>query len=46
MNAELPYFSGEDLEKLRISSRQARGAIVAAFRDYAEEEPLASQGKH
>lgn len=35
MNAELLYLSGEDIKDLRISSRQARDAIVAAFRDYA-----------
>ncbi|MGY3146545.1 alanine dehydrogenase [Bradyrhizobium sp. USDA 3397] len=35
MTAELLYLSGEDIKHLRISSRQARETIVAAFRDYA-----------
>ncbi|MGY4601486.1 alanine dehydrogenase [Bradyrhizobium sp. GM22.5] len=35
MNAELLYLSREDIKSLQISSRQARDAIVAAFRDYA-----------
>lgn len=35
MKAKLIYLSGEDVKNLRISSRQARDAIVATFRDYA-----------
>lgn len=35
MDTELLYLSRANLQDLQISSRQARDAIVAAFRDYA-----------